>query len=225
MTTPAITVTAETTVEELARLLLSKQISAVPVVDAAGILIGIVSEGDLMRRKESGTERKSSWWLSLIGNEPDAGVRAYIKTHGRRAGDVMSAQVRTVTAETPLEDIASTLEKHRIKRVPVVDEAGTVIGIISRANLLHGLTVRKHPGHPVEGDQALREALLAEVKESGIDAHLITIVVTDGVADLWGMVQTEDEQKALRVAVENSPGLKGADNQVGVFPTRFLTTA
>ncbi len=225
MTVPAITVTPDTTVEKIARLLLEKQVSAVPVVDAVGALVGIVSEGDLMRREESGTERKSSWWLSLIGQEPDERARAYIKTHGRRASDVMSKQVQTVTATTPIEDIAATLEKHRIKRMPVVDDAGKVIGIVSRANLLHGLTVRRSLEVPVKGDEALREALLAAVKESGVEAHLVTIVVTDGVANLWGMVQTEDEKNALRVAVENTPGLKGAENQVAVFPARFLTTA
>ena len=225
MTAPAITVGPDTSVEEVARVLLDKRVSAVPVVEAAGALVGIVSEGDLMRRAESGTEGRRSWWLSLVGQEPDARARAYVKTHGRHAKDIMSPRVAMVTTATPLQDIAAILEKRHIKRVPVVDEAGRVVGIVSRANLLHGLTVSMARKAPAPGDDALRTALLAAIGDSVVDAHLVTTVVRDGVASLWGMVQTEDEKNAVRVAVENTPGLAAVDNQVGVLPRRFLTTA
>ena len=142
MTSPAVTIGPETTVRDAAKTMLAKNISAVPVVGADGKLAGIVSEGDLMRRVETGTARHP-WWLSWVVDEPEDRARDYIKSHGTLARDVMTSRVVTVAADTPLGQIARLLEKHRIKRVPVVDAGGAVVGIVSRANLLQGLTVQQ----------------------------------------------------------------------------------
>ena len=119
MTTSVVTVDPDASVQEIAKRLVENRISAVPVVEPSGRVVGIVSEGDLMRRSESETEHRRSWWLSLL-LLPDEKARAYVKAHGRRAGDVMTHRAITVTEDASLEEIAETLERHRIKRVPVV---------------------------------------------------------------------------------------------------------
>lgn len=132
-------------VHPFAKLLLRRGISAVPVVDADRRVIGIVSEGDLMRRPEAGTECKPSLWLRLISSDEDA-ARDYVKVHGRHAADVMTRDVVTIDEETSLPEIATILEKHRIKRVPVV-RGGPIVGIVSRADLLHSLAAHQ-PAEP-----------------------------------------------------------------------------
>ena len=140
MTSPVLSVTSDVTVQEIARLLLDRHISAVPVVDGEGILLGLVSEGDLIHRADAGTERHPSWWLGLV-SDPEDDARSYLKSHGLRAGDVMTRNVVAVTEDAPIPEIAELLEKHRIKRVPVVRD-GCVVGIVSRANLLQALVAR-----------------------------------------------------------------------------------
>lgn len=121
MSTNVITVQSDATVQDIAKRLVENRISAVPVVERGGRLVGIVSEGDLMRRTESGTERHPTWWLFLLA-APEETARDYVKTHGRCAVDVMTRRVITVNEDTPIQEIAETLEKNRIKRVPVCTE-------------------------------------------------------------------------------------------------------
>lgn len=141
MSVDVITVAPDAEITEVARTLIANHISAVPVVNEAGGVIGIVSEGDLMRRPESGTERHPSWWLTFLADTQER-AQEFVKSHGQYAKDVMSPKVITVTPETPMEDIAEILEKNRIKRVPVVQD-GKLVGIVSRANLLQGLVARR----------------------------------------------------------------------------------
>jgi len=137
MATSVISVRLDTPVTEIAEVLLANRISAVPVVNDKDVLVGIVSEGDLIRRVEAGTERHRSWWLELLtGKETLA--HEFVMSHARAAADVMTRPVVSVTPDTPLADIASLLEKHRIKRVPVAVN-GKIVGIVSRANLIQAL--------------------------------------------------------------------------------------
>jgi CBS domain-containing protein len=218
MTTPVLTVTKDATVQEVARLLLDRHISAVPVVDGDGILLGVVSEGDLIRRADSGTERHPSWWLSLV-SDPEDDARSYLKSHGMRAGDVMTRNVIVVTEDTAVPEIADLLEKHRIKRVPVVRD-GCVVGIVSRANLLQALIVRPAaPGVATTGDdRALRDAVFAAVKATGSRTVYVNVLVTDGIAHLWGMAHTEAERAAMRVAAETVPGVKRVEERISLIP-------
>ena len=126
MTPNVITVTPDREVSEIANLLLEHGISAVPVVDADDHVLGIVSEGDLMRRVESDSDEETSWWLKLFGGGGNA--QDYVKSHGRTAGEVMTSQPLTITEDEPLHRIASLLEKRRIKRVPVVRDGKLVTG-------------------------------------------------------------------------------------------------
>jgi CBS domain-containing protein len=218
MTTPVLTVTKDATVQEVARLLLDRHISAVPVVDGDGILLGVVSEGDLIRRADSGTERHPSWWLSLV-SDPEDDARSYLKSHGLHAGDVMTRNVIVVTEDTAIPEIADLLEKHRIKRVPVVRE-GCVVGIVSRANLLQALVARPAASAVATSsdDRALRDAVFAAVKATGARTVYVNVLVTDGVAHLWGMAHSEAERAAMRVAAETVPGVKRVEERVSILP-------
>ena len=219
MTTNVVTVQIGTGVPEIARLLLKHRISAVPVVDADQRILGIVSEGDLMRRTETDTEIRHSWWLEAMLSTEDR-AREYIKVHGRKAGDVMTRDLVSVTEETPLYEIARLLEKHHVKRVPVTRD-GRLIGIVSRANLLHGFAAKeaKTTGPSSSDDQTIRENLLHTLaKEAGLDMALINVIVNDGVVQLWGLVGSGTEKKAAQVSAESTPGVKRVENHLGQAP-------
>lgn len=221
MSTPVISVTEDTSVADVARLLLRHGISAVPVLGADGRLLGIVSEGDLVRRVESGTEREPSWWLRLFGDTEEQ-VRDYAKTHGRRVADVMTRAVTTVREDASLAEIAALLERHRIKRVPVM-RGNEVVGIVSRANLLQGLASSSaRPPASAEaagGGPSLRARIDEEMRRAGLDTTFVNVVVTDGVAWLWGAVRSEGQLDAARIAAESVMGDASAvQNRLSVFP-------
>jgi len=216
MTRHVISVDPNTDIREIAKRLVENRISAVPVIDADGQLAGIVSEGDLMRRPESGTERRPPWWLSLI-LLPEEQAHKYVKTHGRHARDVMTRRVTTVDEDASLETIADALEKHHIKRVPVVRQ-GNVIGIVSRADLLHGLIALQTGAGASIGDRAIKEAIEKAIIDAGVMNRLLNIVVAGGVVHVSGTVITPDEKEAVRVSVENAVGVKGVRDSVVALP-------
>ncbi|MFT5722053.1 MAG: CBS domain-containing protein [Motiliproteus sp.] len=219
MTTHVITVSPETGTREIAALLLKYRISAVPVIDANRQVLGMVSEGDLMCREENETRPRSSWWVSLFYSATDNAAR-YIKTHGRRAHEIMSRGVIAVSEETPLYEIATLLEKHHIKRVPVTRD-GLLTGLVSRANLLHGLTAKgaktSEPGSV--DDRSIRKSLLYEFStEVGLNTARINVVVEDGVVQLWGLIETDLEKQAAQLAAENIPGVLAVENNLARVP-------
>lgn len=215
MTTLVVTVSPETPVAEIARRLLQRRISAVPVVDAEGRPIGIVSEGDLMRRPEAAGARHPSWWLSLLA-EPESQAREYVKAHGGFARDVMTRDLATVTEEAPLEDIATLLEKRGIKRVPVVRD-GKVVGIVSRANLLQGVAARQPPPQSSVGDRTLRERVTAAIRASGARDEFVNPVVDNGIVHLWGLTRSEAEREAIQVATAGVGGVKDVKSELGIL--------
>ena len=216
MTSPVVTVAPDTSVTDVARLLLERHISAAPVVDGSGALLGIVSEGDLMRRPEAGTERRPSWWLTLL-SEPQDEARDYLKSHGLHARDVMTRHVLTVEEDVSLQDIATLLEKHRIKRVPVV-RAGKVVGIVSRANLLQALVAQSRPAAPQADDRALREAVMEALKATGARTLYVNVVVSEGVVHLWGMAHSMEEKNAMCVAAEAVTGTREVCERITLLP-------
>lgn len=212
--TPEVFVAAPTTpVAEIAKLLHEKRISGVPVVDGAGAVVGMVSEGDLIGRTEVVGMPRQSWWLRAFG-DPDILARDYAKSHGRFARDVMSAPVTTVAASATLAEIAKLLEQHRIKRVPVVKD-GKLVGIVTRSNLLQALGAA-NMGKPASADdRSIRERLLAELEsQPWASMAAKNVVVQDGVVHLWGFVRTDDERRALVVAAQNIPGAKAVEDHL-----------
>jgi CBS domain-containing protein len=225
MTTSVITVGSDTPVQEVAKILSERSISGVPVVDAENRLVGIVSEGDLLHRIETGTERRvqrrrRSWWLDTIGSDEEL-ARDYIKSHGRTAKDVMTREVITVSDTTELAEIANLLETKRIKRVPVVRD-GKLVGIVSRANLVRALAAvgSQLTGDIAADDRTIRERLLAELRgQPWVHTWAADIIVRDGVVHIWvSDDRPEDERQALRIAAENIAGVRGVQEHIVPAP-------
>lgn len=215
MTMPVTTVRPNTTAREVAALMLDRRISGVPVVSENGRLLGIISESDLMRRPEGGTERRLSR-LSKLFTSAEASAARYVKSHAVRASDVMTRHVVSVTEETPLEDVADLFERFRIKRVPVLRD-DKLVGIVSRADLLQGLARRI--ARPVtQDDQSTRDAVVAAIVESGIDTIFLRVEVSNGVAYLEGAVESDAERQAARVAAEQIVGIQNVCDEISVLP-------
>jgi CBS domain-containing protein len=224
MTTPVITVTPEMTVQELAKLLSEKGISGVPVVEGGDRVVGVVSEGDLLHRAETGTERRlqrrRSWWLDSLAADEEA-ARDYVKEHGRLVRDIMSTDVITVPDTTDLGDVAMLLETKRIKRVPVTRD-GRLVGIISRANLVRALaTTSSAPAIVADADdRTIRERLLNELRgQRWANIWAADIMVRDRVVHVWmADDQPEAEKQALRIAAENIPGVRRVEEHIVPAP-------
>ncbi|WP_448191482.1 CBS domain-containing protein [Azospirillum sp. sgz301742] len=216
MTNPVITIDPDSTVADAAKRMLEHRISGLPVCDPAGRLLGVISEGDLLRRAEAGTQRRHSWWLSMLAGS--AGQAAdYVKQHSRRVRDVMSTSVITVEENTPLDAVVGLMETNRIKRVPVVRE-GKLAGIISRANLLHVLaSVASDVADAIPDDRTLRDRVLGELRDQpwAPDAGK-NVVVRNGVVHLWGSVRSQTQRDAMRVAAENVPGVRNVEDHLTV---------
>jgi len=217
MVSQVITVKPNSTVREVAKTLVDRRISAVPVVDDAGKLVGIISESDLMHRAEVGTERRFRWWPRLVRGDTSL-LFGYIKAHARRAADIMTQNVFTATPETPLDEIAVLLERNSIKRVPIVRD-GRLVGIVSRANLVQALaTIPRGPEISLS-DSKIREELLSHLNgQPWADTHLLNVTVTDGVVNLWGVGNSETERNAIRVAAEATPGVRAVNNHLARGP-------
>jgi CBS-domain-containing membrane protein len=214
MVSPVITTTPSASVKEVARILLDNHISAVPVVDKGGRVVGIVSEGDLMRRADLGTERHRAWWLAALFVDEEALAGEYIKAHSQKVADVMTKRVITADPNSALQEIAALLEKHSIKRVPIVENEA-LVGIVSRANLIQALAAdRKGLDIPVP-DTKLRDKLMSHLKaQPWAHTALLNVTVNDGIVDIWGITRSEAEKKALRVAAESTPGVRAVNNNV-----------
>lgn len=221
MTPAVVTVSPDATIRDIAQLLHERRISGVPVVDADDRVVGIVSEGDLMRRPETGAERHPSWWLGLFARPEDRAIE-YIKSHGGHASDVMTREIVSVNEEASLEDVADALEKHRIKRVPVLKD-GKLVGIVSRADLLQGIIARQAAPAVSADDQAIRSMVEAALKEAVVRTEFLSVVVAGGIVHLWGAAESEAEKEAARVAAESAPGVKGVQNEISVLPPNVRT--
>ncbi len=216
MTTRVVTVGPETTVREIAGVLHEKGISAVPVVDDDGALLGIVSEGDLIHRHEIGTERKrGSWWLRLLCGTESLAVD-YVKSHGMHARDVMTRDVITVSESASLVDVAEILETKRVKRVPVLRD-GALVGIVSRANLVQALASRpeRAPEQASDDDATIRGNVMGILDSEPWNGPWTTVIVSNGNVDLYGTFETEAERDASRVAAENVPGVAAVNDHRG----------
>jgi CBS-domain-containing membrane protein len=206
MVSPVITVNSHASVKSVAETFMKHRISAVPVMGDNGKMVGIVSEGDLLHRAEAGTEKEHPWWLrGFVG--PETLAIEYVKAHARKVTDVMTRRVVTVSPETPVQEIATLLEKHSIKRVPIV-ENGQLVGIVSRANLIQAVaTAGKGLEIPLS-DSAIRDRLMSHLKaRTWMHTDLLNVTVNGGAVDLWGIAYSEAERKAILVAAETTPGV------------------
>jgi CBS domain-containing protein len=213
-----LAVSLDASIYEAAETMVSAEVSALPVVDGTGRMVGIVSEADLMHRPEIGTEPRKGWLARFLGDSTRA-AHEYVALHSRRVGDVMTRPVVTVEEKTPLADVARLMDQHRIKRVPVM-RGETVVGIVSRSNLLRALLSHdpQRPPSP-QSDEALRRAVEAAVKGQAWESRWpVNVIVNAGVVHLWGFVGGEATSKAYRVAAENVPGVHKVENHLRHVP-------
>ena len=218
MVTRVMTAGPDSSVRDVAALLIANRISAVPVTDPEGRLLGILSEGDLMRRSETGTERRRSWWRESL-TSADTLAEEFVKTHSRRVSDVMTRNVIVAAPDTPLHEIAALLERNRIKRVPIVQD-GRLVGLVSRADLVRALArMGGDVNDAVPEDTALQDAVMASLKsEPWAHIALINVTARSGRIDLSGIVDSEQQRDAIRVAVEVTPGVRAVDDNLIARP-------
>jgi CBS domain-containing protein len=214
MTRRVISIPPDSTILEAIRLMLDNHISGLPVIDRSGNLVGIVTEGDFLRRAETGTQRKRPRWLELLTG-PGKLAADYVQSHGHRIEQVMTQDCVTISEDVPLDEIVRIMERHHIKRLPVVRDK-TVVGIVSRANLMHALaSLGRAAPDAAKSDTAIRDQILAELdKQAWAPVALIDVVVHEGVVELWGTITEERQGEALKVVAENIPGVKKVANHL-----------
>jgi CBS domain-containing protein len=217
MTANVICVGADEPVLKAARLMLQNRISGLPVIDKDGELVGIVTEGDFLRRSELGTQRHRPKWLEFIVG-PGRLAQEYTHSAGRKVEEIMTPDPRTIGEDETLETVVDTMERHHVKRLPVT-RGGRVVGIISRANLMHALaSLARDVPPPAAGDVAIRDQILAVIGKQDW-APRINVIVNAGVAELHGVITDDRERAGLIVAAENVPGVKQVrDHLVWVEP-------
>ena len=209
-----VTVHPDTDVTEAIKLMSVHDVSALPVVDAAGNLVGVLSEADLIHRAEIGTEKQRPWWLEAVTGASTLATE-FAKSHGKKVGEVMADGVISVAEETPLSEIAAIFERKRIKRVPVV-KGGKLVGIVSRSNLIQALAsvVGRMDQHD-ESDRQIRLDLLARLQEQKwTDFGSRNVTVSNRVVHLWGLVGSEAERKALLALAESVPGVSRVSDEM-----------
>ncbi|HSH06178.1 MAG TPA: CBS domain-containing protein [Burkholderiales bacterium] len=216
MTPNVVSVRADMTVPEIAKLMLERRISAVPVVDDREHVVGVISEGDLIRRPELGTDRPRSRWLRFFMSDEER-AHDYIKTHGLHARDVMSRPVVSVSPEASLTDVVNLMTARHIKRVMVLEQH-KLAGVVTRTDLLRALHAREAlPTEAVpQNDAGIRTHILKTIDDQPWAASaIINVQVTDGTAYLWGVVDSDEQRKAILVAVEGVPGVRAIEDHLG----------
>jgi CBS domain-containing protein len=208
MTRQIVSVTPKTSIQDMAQLMLKNRISGLPVIDGNGNLVGIVTEGDCLRRVETDTEPRRRRWVEFLMG-PDQLSNEYVHAHGGKVSEVMTSDPVTVTEDTPLYEVVHLMEKRRIKRIPVL-RGQQIVGIVSRADLLRALASTAREIAPSEiDDAAIRNQVLAELaRQSWGPANLINVTVRDGIVDLWGVVLAGHQREAATAAAENIAGVK-----------------
>jgi len=207
MTRPVITVTPETTIVEAASTMLQRHVSGLPVVDASGKLVGIVSEGDFIRRSEIGTQRKRGRWLRFILG-PGKSATDFVREHGSKVAEIMTPEPLTITEDTTLEEIVQLMEKNNVKRMPVM-RGETVVGIVSRANLLQAVaSLARQIPDPTADDDHIRNRIVDALTKSDWCPFGLGVIVRDGIVHLSGVITDERSRQAAIVGAENVAGVR-----------------
>ena len=220
MTTDVVSVRPDATVYEAATLLTRHHVSGIPVVDDSGAVVGILSEGDLLHRVETGTGKPQRSWLGEFLHSTRKLASEYLKENAVKVSDLMTSNVIYVSPQAELSEIADLLERHHIKRVPVLDQ-GKLVGIVSRANLIRALASAAQPDPAaVASDEAIQREVLHALDGHRWAMATENVVVTEGIVHLWGTVNSEEERKAILVAAERVTGVKGVEDHLG-YPVVF----
>jgi CBS domain-containing protein len=213
MVRDVVTVKPEADVASAIELLVEHDISALPVIDDDGSLVGVISEADLVRRSEIGTEKERPWWLEAL--TPGSRLAAeFAKAHGLRVSEIMSHHVVSASEDSSLGEIATLLERHRIKRVPILRD-GKLVGIVSRSNLIQALASSLQPEPATEADREIRVELLSRLDDQNWTSFgARNVIVNDGIVHLWGLVGSPQERTALVALAEGVRGVVGVSDEM-----------
>ena len=213
-----VTVSPDDDVAVAIQLLADYDISALPVVDDDENVVGVISEADLLHREEIGTEKQRPWWLEAV--TPASKLAGeFAKSHGRRVAEIMSTDVVSASEDTPLGAIATLLERHRIKRVPIL-RSGKLVGIVSRSNLIQALAssqarIGAGSGSGADADRKIRLELLDRLDDQDwTDFGERNVIVSDGIVHMWGLIGSADEHKALLALAEGVPGVVSVSDEM-----------
>ena len=214
MTHRVISVAPDADIREAVELMLKNRISGLPVIDDEGKLVGIVSEADFLRRVETGTERKLSPWYDAVFG-PGESATGFVRAHGQKVREVMTREPITVTENAPLHEAVDLMERHRIKRLPVLRH-GKIVGILARANLMRALaSIHRSVPEPPRGDADIRKQILtAMAKQTWSAGAMVEVIVYDGVVDLWGTVSDVAQRDAFKVLAAQTPGVKRVEDHL-----------
>lgn len=205
MTKPAIAVKPDTPAHVIASIMAEQNISGLPVIDDKGRLLGVISEGDLLRRAGDTRTTPDKWWLKAVA-DPDAAARDYVKAHGHKAADIMSRGVISVTEETSISDAAQSMSLNGVKRLPVLRD-GAVVGMLTRRDIVRALAEAEGTGRPAAGSNAVAQKAILDAmrKETWLDASYVNVVVTDDTVELRGAVPSTDQRMAAEtIAAEHA---------------------
>lgn len=214
MTRTPVAVRADATLEEAARIMVGAQVSGLPVIDDEGALIGILSEGDLLRRAELETAGQPVTWLSAF-LAPKRAARDYVRTHSLRVREIMTSRVVSTSPDRPLAEVVGIMESRHVKRLPVMQD-GKLVGIVSRADLLRALA-RLLPEHNVEAisDAELRRRVLVEIEnQKWAPRTNVDVTVKNAIVELHGVITDDSERDGLRVLAESIPGVRGVHDRL-----------
>jgi CBS-domain-containing membrane protein len=221
MTKDVVAVTPHTTIEEAAKIMLRMHISGLPVIDDTGNLVGVVSESDFLRRSEIGTGRKHAAWLRFFMG-PGRTAAEFIHERGRKVEDIMTRQVISVQEETPLADLVDLMEKHDIKRVPVM-RGKAPVGIVTRTNLLQAMASLAHEiPDPTADDEHIRERITRAVNATDWRPIGFEVNVRRGVVHLHGLITTDETRRATIIAAENTNGVRKVQDHLRYTYSEFL---
>jgi CBS-domain-containing membrane protein len=223
MTKNVVSIPADATVSEAAERLVGSGVSAMPVVDGTGRMVCYISEVDLVRRAEIGTQPRKTWLARVFADKTTA-AREYVALHARRVTDAMSKPVAAVGEDEPLDRVAELMAEHNVKRLPVVKDVNLVVGIVSRANLLRALLSRD----PRAAESQSSDDQIRQKVEAAVSKHLWTspwptnVIVDAGIVHLWGAVPNGAASDAYRVAAEKVPGVGQVENHLRAVPTSVI---
>jgi CBS domain-containing protein len=203
MTANVVTVSPDHSVGHAARIMLEYRISGLPVVDDGGHLVGIVSEGDFLRRSE-------------LGAPAPGEARSYVKGHSWKVADLMTSDVIVADEDTPIARIAALMREHGVKRIPVLRRQ-RLVGVVSRADLLRVFVAAKFDDATAAGDNAIRRSILTRLRDDvGVKGDALTLTVSNGLVHFSGTVGSQTERDALRVVAEGVRGVKGVFDHLNV---------
>jgi CBS domain-containing protein len=217
MTRKVITVSPETSIVDAADTMLRNHVSGLPVVDAAGRLAGIVSEGDFIRRAEIGTQHKQGRWLELLMTKGQSAAE-YVRERGRKVSEIMTSNPVTIAEDTPIEELVRTIERRNVKHLPVM-RGDRLVGIVTRSDLVRTVaTLGRNIPDPTAGDDHIRSSIIAAMRDARWSPCRFNVIVRNGIVDIDGVVTDERCRQAAIVAAENVPGVRQVHDQLCIYP-------